>query len=381
MPERMKRARRHWVLLTLLAVVQTIGVLPATADGMPGPEVTGASGRPGVTGASESSETSGTSGTSETSGTSGTPSHQPTPAKKTIGIRLLDAPENRRDDPRAQAYIVDHVAPGTTVERRVEVTNESSTPMHVSVYAAAATITKGRFTFAADRTPNELTGWTSLDTTELDLAPSGTAQVRTTVRVPKNASAGERYGVVWAQTGNPADRSHNLAFLGRVGVRMYIDVGPGGEPPSDFTIEQVTPTRARDGRKEVHARIRNTGGRALDIGGSLSLTDGPGGLRAGPFPARSGTTVAPGSLAEAVVPLDVQLPDGRWNAELTLRSGLVERSTRVTVTFPTAPGSSGAAEASTVQPGYFPTPVVAVLSTLAFAVLGLLLPRFRRRRR
>ncbi|MFF2751973.1 peptidase [Kitasatospora sp. NPDC058048] len=368
----MRRARRYWVLLALLAVVQAIGVLPATADGMPGPEVTGASGRPG---AAESS------GMPEATGTSGHPSHQPTPAKKTIGIRLLDAPENRRDDPRAQAYIVDHVAPGTTIERRVEVTNESSTPMHVSVYAAAATVTRGQFVFAADRTPNELTGWTSLDTTELDLAPSGTAQVRTTVRVPGNASAGERYGVVWAQTGNPADRSHNLAFLGRVGVRMYIDVGPGGEPPSDFTIEQVTPTKARDGRKEVHARIRNTGGRALDIGGSLSLTDGPGGLRAGPFPARSGTTVAPGSLAEAVVPLDGQLPDGRWNAELTLRSGLVERGTRVTVTFPTTPGSAGAAEASTVQPGYFPTPVVAVLSTLAFAVLGLLLPRFRRRRR
>ncbi|MEU1286969.1 hypothetical protein [Kitasatospora sp. NPDC005856] len=352
---RMNGARRSWVLLTVLAVVQAVGVLPASADGMPGPGAPGVSAAPGV------------------------PSPRPTPERKTIGIRLLDAPENRRDDPRAQAYIVDHVAPGTTIERRVEVTNESSTPIHVTVYAAAATIEKGQFAFAPDRTPNELTGWTSFDKTDLDMAASTTAQVRTTIRVPKDAAAGERYGVVWAQTGSPADRSHNLALLGRVGVRMYVDVGPGGEPPSDFTIERLSPTRARDGRKELHARIHNTGGRALDITGALHLLDGPGGLRAGPFPARTGTTVPPGGLAEAVVPLDTQLPDGPWAAELTLRSGLVEHTTRATVTFPTTPGSAGPAEASAAEPGHFPTPVTAVLSTLVLAGLCFLLPSLRRR--
>ncbi len=66
----------------------------------------------------------------------------------------------------------------------MEVTNESATPMHVSVYAAAATIAKDKFTFAPQRTPNELTGWTSLDTADLDLAASESARVRTTIRVP-----------------------------------------------------------------------------------------------------------------------------------------------------------------------------------------------------
>ncbi|MFJ1550553.1 hypothetical protein [Streptomyces sp. NPDC088246] len=140
--------------------------------------------------------------------------------------------------------------------------------------------------------------------------------------MPRDAAAGERYGVIWAQTGTPTDRSHNLTMLGRVGVRMYIDVGPGGEPPSDFKIERLYPTRARDGRGEVRARIHNTGGRALDISGALSLFDGPGGLRAGPFSAaKMGTTLAPGDLAEAVVPLDARLPDGPWTAALTLKSG------------------------------------------------------------
>jgi hypothetical protein len=40
-------------------------------------------------------------------------------------------------------------------------------------------------------------------------------------------------------------------------------------------------------------RQRTTGGRALDISGTLTLTAGHGGLQAGPFPVTLGTTLAP----------------------------------------------------------------------------------------
>ncbi|MFD8751892.1 peptidase [Kitasatospora sp. NPDC059577] len=343
----MKGARRYWVLLLMLAFVQAAGVMPAA-----GHEAPAAS------------------------------SPQDPAADRTIAIKLLDAPENRRADPRAHAYIIDHLAPGSTIERRVEITNRSSTPMHVKVYAAAATIAKGEFTFAPQRTPDELTGWTSFDAADLELAASETARVRTTVRVPGDAAAGERYGVIWAQTAAPTDRSHTLTVLGRVGVRMYIDVGPGDEPPSDFTIERLYPARARDGRGEVRARIHNTGGRALDISGTLSLLDGPGGQHTGPFSTgRTGATLAPGDSGEVVVPLDATLPNGPWTGELALRSGLVEHTTRATITFPSTPGSVGADAASAALQGDFPTSVVAWLSALALAALCLLLSRFLRRRR
>ncbi|MHB9861031.1 COG1361 family protein [Streptomyces sp. YIM S03343] len=342
----MKGARRYGVLLLVLAFVQAAGVMPAAGHGAPG----------------------------------ASSPHDPAPGR-TIGIKLLDAPESRRADPRAQAYIVDHVAPGSTIERRVEVTNESATPMHVDVYAAAATIAKGKFTFAPEHTPDELTGWTSLDTAGLELAASETARVRTTIRVPRDAAAGERYGVIWAQTGTPTDRSHTLTMLGRVGVRMYVDVGPGGEPPSDFKIERLYPARARDGRGEVRARIHNTGGRALDLSGAISLSGGPAGLRAGPFSTQMGTTLAPGDLAEAVVPLDARLPNGPWNVALTLKSGLVERTARAGLTFPSTPGSAGAVAASAAQQGRFPTPAVAGLSALVLIALCLLPYKFLRRSR
>ncbi|MFF0295692.1 peptidase [Kitasatospora sp. NPDC004614] len=360
----MKRARRYVLPLLLAAAVQTAAVLPAMADGMPSP----------VPSTAEHER-------HEEHEEHGRPSPEANPEQRTIGIKLLDAPEDRQDDPRAHAYIVDHLAPGSTIERRVEVSNESSTPMHIDVYAAAASVAKGQFTVAADRTANELTGWTSLDTTGLDLAAHETAKVRATIQVPKNASAGERYGVIWAQTGPPEKRAGNLTLLGRVGVRMYLDIGPGGEPASDFEIEQLTPGRGSDGRAELRARIHNTGGRALDIGGRLVLSDGPGGLRAGPFSARTGTTLAPGERGDAIVRLDARVPEGPWAVELALRSGLVEHSTRATVTFPGTPGATGAVTAAAARSGYFPTPVVTGLAVLALAAVGLLLPKFRRRRR
>ncbi|MGW1069828.1 peptidase [Streptomyces aureus] len=347
----MKGARRCVALLLAVAFTQAAGAVPASA---------------GATRASAA------------------PSPDPA-AHRTVGIRLLDAPVSRRDDPRAQAYIVDHLAPGSTIERRVEVVNESPTSIHVDLYAAAAAIAKGRFAFAPGRTPDELTGWTSLDRTGLELKPSGRARVRTTIRVPKDASEGERYGVVWAQMGTPADRSHTVTMLGRVGVRMYIDVGPGGEPPSDFKIDRIRSTRAADGRPEVHARIHNTGRRALDISGALSLRDGPGGLRAGPFAAKTGTTLAPGDTGEAVVPLDARVPDGPWKVALSLRSGMVERSTQAKVTFPENPETAGTVVASATGPGRLlgrsPTLVAGALAALVLVALGLPVSRFLRRRR
>ena len=42
----------------------------------------------------------------------------PTPRHTGIGIRLLDAPANLVNDPRAHSYIIDTLKPGWTVVRR-----------------------------------------------------------------------------------------------------------------------------------------------------------------------------------------------------------------------------------------------------------------------
>jgi len=209
------------------------------------------------------------------------------------------------------------------------------------LYAAAATIEEGQFVFGDDRAQNELTTWASVDPASMSLRSGARTLATVTIAVPDGATTGEHYGVIWVEA-RGADTS-GVTAVNRVGVRMYISVGPGGEPASDFEISSLTASRDADGRPVVNTRVDNTGGRALDLTGSLELFDGPAGLQAGPFPIEIGTTLAPGMSAPAAVLLDPDLPDGPWRAVVTVASGTLEKRAQADITFPTT--ASATAEA------------------------------------
>jgi hypothetical protein len=261
-----------------------------------------------------------------------------------VGIRLLDAPSNRQDDPRARSYIVDHLPPGATITRGVEVSNGTSEPVLIKVYPGAAELKAGAFQPLAESEVSELTTWTKVSPAELKLARGQAARAEVTITVPTDASPGERYGAVWAQLSSDPGAG-GVTQVNRVGVRIYLSVGPGGEPASDFKINSLTARRGVDGTPVITAQVRNTGGRALDLAGELKLSDGPGGLSGGPFPASLGTTLAVGESAPVSVNLDKQLPNGPWQANLTLKSGILERSGSAKVTFPDAGGAGSAVPA------------------------------------
>jgi hypothetical protein len=261
-------------------------------------------------------------------------------APETVGIRILDAPTNRADDPRARIYIVDHVAPGTTINRRVEVSNDTSKAQTIQLYAAAADVVAGTFQFGEGRAANDLTRWTTVAPASLSLAAGAKGIATVTVAVPAKATAGEQYGVVWAELNAPPPPGGGLGATNRVGVRMYLSVGPGGEPPSDFEVTAVQGQRAADGSPVVAATVRNTGARALDMSGELRLANGPGGLSAGPFNATVGATLGLGQTGPVVITLDKALPNGPWDAKVVMRSGTITREVSASITFPGQPASA-----------------------------------------
>ncbi|MEH0969738.1 hypothetical protein V6U77_01165 [Micromonospora sp. CPCC 205546] len=241
---------------------------------------------------------------------------------------------NRRDDTRAHKYVVDHLRPGTTIERRIMVKNQSEDRRPVGVYAAAADVTGEGFVFAPGRTENELSSWITVNRPELDLAPGEETEVLMTIEVPRAAEAGERYAVVWAEVAGAGGQT--VRNVGRVGVRVYLSVGPGGEPPSGFEIGPLTGGREKDGSPVLTAEVRNTGRRALDLAGELRLTDGPGGLSAGPVKVEAGTLALDGRTTVRVA-LDRRLPDGPWEAKIDLASGWTKRSATGRVSFGPVP--------------------------------------------
>jgi hypothetical protein len=258
-----------------------------------------------------------------------------------LGIRLVDAPVATGDDPRARVYIIDHLKSGQVINRRVEIANNTNDTLQTAVYPAAATLAGGSFVGAAGRGSNDLSSWTSATPGTLHLKAHEKAFVMVKIQVPLRTEPGERYGVVWAQTSSKPGKG-GVTQTSRVGIRVYLSVGTGEAPRSDFTILSMAPGRNPDRIPTVTAVVRNTGGRALDLSGSLSLSDGPAGLSGGPFPAKLGTTLAIGDMEPVLITLDDRLPAGPWPARLTLKSGVTSRTAQAILTFPSTVGQSPA---------------------------------------
>jgi hypothetical protein len=284
-----------------------------------------------------------------------------------IGIGLVDAPTDRRDDPRAHTYIVDHLHQGSTITRHVQVSSTVDAPTTVQLYVGAATLEGGEFTFGEGRAENDLTDWTTIDPPQVAVPADGKTQAEVTIAVPTDADDGERYGVIWAELPGSGGSAN---VVNRVGVRIYLSVGEGDEPVTDFTIDTLTAKREDDGTPVVETTVTNTGGRAIDLSGSLVLENGPGGLSTKPFDVQIGTTLAPGASAPARVALDPTLPAGPWDATVTIQSGRVERTATGSITFPKEPGESARPVTATEDPDAATRKVLIPIAAAAALAVG-----------
>jgi hypothetical protein len=210
--------------------------------------------------------------------------------------------------------------------------------------------------------------------------PPGRKTVETvTVAVPQGASSGERYAVIWAEVSAPAPAGGGVTLVNRVGVRMYLAIGPGGAPQSNFVIRALAAKRSATGERIVVARVHNSGQRTLDITGDLTLSKGPGGLRAGPIPVKLGTPLAPGESQQVNVRLDAQLPRGPWRAQMRLRSGSIQRVAEASITFPRSAAAANAPAARDAPRPYRQLGLVGVILLALLAAAAFCTPVLRAR--
>jgi hypothetical protein len=253
-----------------------------------------------------------------------------------IGVQLMPS-GTVSSDPLARSYVVGHLAPGSTITRTIQVSNTTKGLATISVYPAAASLKQGAFSFASGHSANDLSEWTAVNRRTLYLSAGGTALEKVTLTIPRLATKGERYGVIWAEVSSGRPNAGGFKLVNRVGIRMYVSVGPGGAPVTTFSIATLTPARAHGGGFLVHARVRNTGKSSIEVAGKLTISNGPGGLRAGPFEVLPGPSIAPGSSRVVTIALRAGLPRGPWRAHLGLVSKGIHRSRAGTITFPRAP--------------------------------------------
>jgi hypothetical protein len=265
------------------------------------------------------------------------------PALQRFGVRLVDVPVSEAHNPRALRYIIDYLPPGAVIHRRIRVVNQESRTAHFTVYPDAAQISHGYFIGDAGHTRSELTTWITIQHPSLTLRPHTGVMDMVTIRVPRKPTKGGHYGVIWAQQTSLLRMATGFAVkeVNRVGIRMYLDIGPGGVAPTNFTITSITGHRSPRGRPYLTALVHNTGGLAVDLNGTVRLTGGPGSTSAGPFSAQQVTTLAPGQSWTMTFAPASRIPNGPWTATITLVSGLTTRTATATIQFSGSPVNTG----------------------------------------
>lgn len=246
-----------------------------------------------------------------------------------MSIGLADAPASP-SDPRAAFYVIDHVAPGTTFDRAVRVSNGGDAPITVELYVGGSTVRDGRLQFD-DRAGDdaELSRWSAVSPSRLTVAPRASADAKVTFAVPDSASDGERLGVIWAQ---PPASGSGTSTVNRVGVRVYLSVGDGAAPRTDFRIDALQASRDASGAPVVTATITNTGGRAIEPTGSATVTGGP------TAPAAPGLALLPGQHGQIPARFAGDLGDPPTAVEVVLDANGVERRADAHLTFPSGAG-------------------------------------------
>ena len=256
------------------------------------------------------------------------------PAER-FGSRLVDVPVSEANNPRGLRYIIDYLPTGTTIHRRILVTNDETRTVHFSVYSDAAQISHEQFTGEPGATRSELTSWISVQHAVVTLAAGASAMDMVTIKVPLGATRGEHYGEIWVQQEAFVRNTTGFGLneIDRVGIRIYLAVGQGGAPPTIFAIASMTGSRSAKGQPSLVVHVDNTGGRAVDLDGTVRLTGGPGGSSAGPFPSQQIITLAPGQDGTMTFAPPKSLPDGPWQAKVTLVSGITTSVATGTVRF------------------------------------------------
>jgi hypothetical protein len=291
------------------------------------------------------------------------------PVTPRFGLRLVDVPVSEAHNPRALRYIIDFLPPGTVIHRRILILNEERRTAHFTVYPDAARITDGSFIGDVGQTRSELTSWVTLQHRAVTLRPRASVMDMVTIRVPRHPTRGEHYGVIWVQQVAHLHAASGVAIreVARVGVRIYLAVGPGGAPPTKFAITSIAGHRTSRGQPVITARVRDTGGRAVDLSGTARLSAGPGGASAGPYPIYRVITLAPGQSGTVTFLPGSGLPSGPWRAAITLTSGITRESASAAIQF--------AAGATTTA---WSRPVITIpLIGLGIALLVLLAVRVR----
>ncbi len=242
------------------------------------------------------------------------------------------------------------VSAGEAVSGEVQVVNAGDEPFTVEASATSWTVNARGERVWQDLPPEQRGAnlWVTLAPRKFRLAPKQLVRVRYTVTVPREALGGYRAMLVFKMLPEPGAPKPSapgqaegsalgdeekpptvtpqLAFIGRVGVPLYLDVeGPAGEinPKGELVRAEVIPPRgAQPLSFAVH--FRNEGNTHLNLSGLVVITDSSGKVL-GRVKLDSRVAI-PGFITVITAPFQGELAPGKYGALITLEHSYKDKA-------------------------------------------------------
>ncbi|MDG4795618.1 DUF916 domain-containing protein [Micromonospora sp. WMMD1082] len=184
---------------------------------------------------------------------------EPSPAPPSAAATWGVAPSSARG-PNGRPAFSYKLDPGATLTDYIGVTNHSTRPLTLSLYASdAVTTTQGGFDLlAADQEPTDVGSWVRLPRRTVTIPSTSRLDIPFTLTVPRNATPGDHAGgIVASLAGAAVDAQGNrVAVDHRVGARIYLRVA--GELQPTLTVENL--------------RVRHSGSVNPLAGGTVTAT-------------------------------------------------------------------------------------------------------------
>lgn len=217
--------------------------------------------------------------------------------------------------------------PGDQLQASFNVVNSGNQPVSLSIVRSDFVLSPlGNITpVAAGSLPQSLTSWLTISSSQLDMAPKQTTELRYSIDVPKDAKPGTHWGLILIRNGGPAASTgtgHTVGvdYVTQLAYVVYVDVGQG-QPSGKVTDIKVVnaPANSKQPGEIAEVGFQNTGDSLMVMRGRLELRTVDGTLvktyTIGSMP------VLPGGFSALEVSLDPSLKPGTYLATAVLNDG------------------------------------------------------------
>ncbi len=197
-----------------------------------------------------------------------------------LGIRSASGAESgklgifptdfKEDEPKTRSWFVYSLKPNEEASSSVTIQNKGAESVKLKIYSVDASSNKdGAFTLFSQGVKNDVGGWLTLDSDQVEVPADSKITVPFTLKIPFSATPGDHVGGIAIEPKEELNLSTSgVKVIQRLGVRFYITVE--GERLENLAIKNIKVIES-GGQTYLSYSLANTGNINLSPKGSLKI--------------------------------------------------------------------------------------------------------------